>query len=382
MFAVNYEPFVKPNFLISVKICDHLQGMDQALAWAAKGMNSTSPNPRVGCVIVKRGLIIGAGHTQPVGQAHAEVQALNDARANGHDVSGSTVYVNLEPCSHFGRTPPCVDALIEAGVKRVVVAIEDPYPEVAGRGLARLRDAGIQVLAGVRPEQARELNIGFLSRFERGVPWVRMKTAASLDGKTALNNGQSQWITSQPARNDGHAWRARACAILTGIGTVQADDPQLTVRAIETPRQPRRIVVDSHLDIDPNAKVLAGGGTWIVAAQANPQKEAALRDKGAEIILLPNADGQVDLPALMRELAQRHINELHVEAGARLNGALLAQGCVDELLLYLAPSILGEAQPMFALPALENLTERHSLYFHEITQIGEDVRILARLNPR
>lgn len=356
--------------------------MDQALLWAAKAMNITTPNPRVGCIVVKHGRIIGAGHTQPVGQAHAEVQALNDARANGHDVSGSTVYVTLEPCSHFGHTPPCADVLIDAGVKRVVVAIQDPYPEVSGRGIAKLRAAGIEVICDVRTLEAREMNIGFLSRFERSLPWVRMKVAASLDGKTALNNGQSQWITSQPARDDGHKWRARACAILTGIGTVQADDPQLTVRAIETPRQPRRIVVDSQLEIDPGAKVLDGGGTWIVAAQADPQKEALLKQRGAEIILLPGADGQVDLPALMRELAKRHINELHVEAGARLNGALLAQGCVDELLLYLAPNILGDAQPMFALPALDRLTNKYSLRFHEITQLGEDMRILARINPR
>ncbi|MBS1187008.1 MAG: diaminohydroxyphosphoribosylaminopyrimidine deaminase [Burkholderiaceae bacterium] len=356
--------------------------MGQALLWAAKGMNTTTPNPRVGCVIVKQGRVIGAGHTQPVGQAHAEIQALNDARANGHDVSDATVYVNLEPCSHFGRTPPCVDALIEAKVKRVVVALKDPYPEVAGRGLDKLRAAGILVLTDVRPEEAREINLGFLSRFERGLPWVRMKLAASLDGKTALNNGQSQWITSQPARNDGHLWRARACAILTGIGTVQADDPQLTVRAIETTRQPRRIVLDSSLEIDPSAKVLDGGGTWIVAAQSNPDKEAALREKGAEIILLPGEDGQVDLKALMHELAKRHINELHVEAGARLNGALLAQGCVDEILLYLAPSILGDAQPMFALPALTNLADKHALHFRDIAQIGDDLRIIARIQPK
>ena len=225
--------------------------MQQALQLAAKGMFTTAPNPRVGCVIVKDGVVIGAGHTQPVGGNHAEIQALNDARSKGHDVRGAIVYVTLEPCSHFGNTPPCADALIQAGVGKVVAAIEDPFPLVAGNGFARLRAAGISVECGLLADEARELNMGFLSRVERGRPWVRMKVAASLDGQTALLNGQSQWITSQPARDDGHAWRARACAIMTGIGTVKEDDPQLTVRAVETPRQPRRIVLDSDLEIVP-----------------------------------------------------------------------------------------------------------------------------------
>lgn len=352
--------------------------MRQALQLAAKGLFTTAPNPRVGCVIVKDGAVIGGGHTQPVGGNHAEIQALNDARSKGHDVRGATVYVTLEPCSHYGNTPPCADALIQADIGKVVVSIEDPYPLVAGKGLARLRAAGITVECGMLADEAREMNIGFLSRIERGRPWVRLKVAASLDGKTALLNGQSQWITSQPARDDGHAWRARACAILTGIGTVQEDDPQLTVRAIYTPRQPRRIVLDSRLEISPTARVLQGGGTWMVAARANPEKEVALRDAGAEVILLPNANGQIDLAALMQELGKRMINELHVEAGAVLNGALLQAGLVDELLLYMAPSILGDARGMFALPPLDNMVDKYALKFQEVMQIGDDVRILAR----
>ena len=361
-----------------MNITDDLQGMALALQWAAKGMFSTTPNPRVGCVIVKDHQVIGAGHTQPPGQAHAEVQALRDAAARGADVRGATAYVTLEPCSHFGRTPPCADALIAAGVDRVVAAIGDPNPLVAGQGLAKLRAAGIDTLCGVLEREAHEINIGFFSRMQRGRPWVRMKAAASLDGKTALHNGQSQWITSAAARQDGHRWRARACAILSGIGTVNADNPQLNVRGLDTPRQPQRIVVDSRLQLNPQARVLDGGGTWVIAAQPNAEKEAALRARGAEIILLPNPQGKVDLPALMLELGRRQINELHIEAGYKLNGSLIREGCVDELLLYLAPDLLGDAQGLFDLPRLDSLEGRRALSFHEVTQIDSDLRILAR----
>lgn len=361
-----------------MKIANDVEGIRLALEWAAKGMFITTPNPRVGCVIVRDGRVIATGFTQPAGQAHAEVQALRDAAQRGIDVRGATAYVTLEPCSHHGRTPPCADALIAAGVARVVAAISDPNPLVAGEGMAKLQAAGIATTCGVLEDEAREMNIGFFSRMQRGRPWVRMKAAASLDGKTALHNGQSQWITSAAARADGHWWRARACAILTGSGTVNQDDPQLTVRGVDTPRQPRRIVVDSRLQISPEARVLAGGGTWIVAAQSNPEKEALLRARGAEIILLPNADGKVDMPALMAELGRRQINELHVEAGSRLNGALIAAGFVDELLLYLAPSLLGDAQGLFDLPALVSLDGQRQLSFHEVRQIGADLRILAR----
>ncbi|HWT72683.1 MAG TPA: bifunctional diaminohydroxyphosphoribosylaminopyrimidine deaminase/5-amino-6-(5-phosphoribosylamino)uracil reductase RibD [Oxalicibacterium sp.] len=364
-----------------MEIHSDVQGMRLALELAAKGMYTTTPNPRVGCVIVKDNQIIGRGFTQPAGHAHAEVQALNDVADRGFDAEGATAYVTLEPCSHHGRTPPCADALIRAKLARVVAAMRDPNPLVAGKGLARLQAAGIAVTSGVLEDEAHEMNIGFFKRMQHGQPWVRMKTAASLDGMTALHNGISQWITGEQARADGHAWRARACAILTGIGTVQEDDPQLTVRAIDTPRQPRRVVVDSRLQISPHARVLDGGGTWIVAAQSDPEKETMLRDLGHEVILLPNAEGKVDLPLLMMELGRRQINELHVEAGFKLNGSLIREECVDELLVYLAPSLLGDAQRMFNLPAAASLEQKKNLVFHEVKQIGADLRILARFTP-
>ena len=364
--------------LAGVRITDDVAGMRLALQWAERGLYTTSPNPHIGCVIVKDGIVIGAGVTQPAGQDHAEIQALKDAQRRGFDVRGATAYVTLEPCSHYGRTPPCCDALVRSGLGRVVAAMVDPNPLVAGQGLARLAQAGIAVSSGVLAGEAQELNIGFFSRMTRQLPWVRMKAAASLDGMTALHNGASQWITGEAARSDGHAWRARACAILTGIGTVRADDPQLNVRAVATPRQPRRIVVDSQLEIDPGARVLQGGGTWIVAAVTDHDREARLRDTGAEILTLPNARGKVDLPELMRELARRQVNELHVEAGTKLNGSLVREGCVDELLLYLAPTLLGDAQGMFALPALADLAGKVPLKFHEAKILGDDLRILAR----
>jgi diaminohydroxyphosphoribosylaminopyrimidine deaminase / 5-amino-6-(5-phosphoribosylamino)uracil reductase len=365
--------------MISPQSTDYNQfWMRAALDEAARAPWSTAPNPRVGCVILKDDIVIGRGCTQQVGGNHAEIEAWNDAKAKGFDIRDATVFVTLEPCSHFGRTPPCADALVRAGVARVVMAMEDPNPLVGGQGAARLRAAGIEVISGVLADEAREMNIGFFSRMQRGVPWVRMKVAASLDGKTALHNGKSQWITSAAARDDGHRWRARACAILTGIGTVNDDDPQLTVRAVDTSRQPRRIVVDSRLQIRLDARVLDGGGTWIVAARSDPDKEAQLRARGAEIILLPNANCKVDLPALMRELGKRQINELHVEAGSKLNGSLIRERCVDELLLYLAPSLLGDARGLFDLPALDSLEGKQSLAFHDVQQIGPDLRILAR----
>lgn len=352
--------------------------MQMALEWAARAMFITAPNPRVGCVIVRDGEVIGAGHTQPAGQAHAEIEALRDAEARGNDVRGATAYVTLEPCNHHGRTGPCSEALVKAGLGRVVAALTDPNPLVAGQGLARLEAAGIAVRSGVLAGAAHELNIGFFSRMQRGRPWVRLKSAASLDGMTALHSGESQWITGAEARADGHAWRARACAILTGIGTVKADDPQLNVRGVATPRQPRRIIVDSQLEIALQARVLAGGASWIVAASRNPEKEAALREAGHEVIMLPNAQGKVDLPALMLELGRRDINELHVEAGSKLNGSLIREDCVDELLVYLAPCLIGAAQGMFALAAPERLEQKRLLTFHEFKQVGADLRILAR----
>jgi diaminohydroxyphosphoribosylaminopyrimidine deaminase/5-amino-6-(5-phosphoribosylamino)uracil reductase len=344
------------------------QAMRHALEWARKAMYITTPNPRVGCVLVRDGKLIGAGHTLPPGQAHAEVQALADARAQSHAVEGATAYVTLEPCSHFGRTPPCVDALIAAGVGRVVVAVGDPNPLVGGAGLAKLRAAGIEVTSGVQEDEARELNIGFFSRMQRGRPWLRLKAAASLDGKTALHDGRSQWITSQVAR---------ACAILTGIGTVRDDDPQLNVRAVPTPRQPRRVVIDSRLEIDPAARVLHGGGTWIACAERAPEKEARLIDAGHEILFVPNARGKVDLAALMQELGRRGINEVHGEAGFKLNGSMVRERIADELLLYLAPSILGDAQGMFDLAAIPDLDAAVQLAWHDCAMVGSDLRLRA-----
>ncbi|MFZ6676082.1 bifunctional diaminohydroxyphosphoribosylaminopyrimidine deaminase/5-amino-6-(5-phosphoribosylamino)uracil reductase RibD [Undibacterium sp. Xuan67W] len=356
--------------------------MQMALELASRATIATSPNPKVGCVIVKDGQLIGQGWTQPVGQAHAEVQALRDASARGLDVRGATAYVTLEPCSHFGRTPPCANALIDAGIARVVAAVQDANPQVAGRGLRMLREAGVQVESGLLAQQAREMNIGFFKRMETGKPWVRMKVAASLDGRTALPNGESKWITASDARDDGHLWRARADAILTGIGTVLADNPQMTVRAVTTPRQPLKIVVDSQLRISPDAALLVDGSTVLVSAKEADSgflsRRQALVEKGAEILHLPGSDAHVDLSVLLLELGRRQINELHVEAGATLNGALIDQSCVDELLIYLSPKILGDGAGLFQLPELKKIAEAKQVKFHEVTQIGDTLRILAR----
>ena len=360
----------------------HEMFMRRALETIRELPSAIAPNPRVGCVIVKNGQVIGAGSTRPPGGNHAEIEALQDAARRGNDVKGAAVYVTLEPCAHYGRTPPCADALVEAGVGKVVAAVKDPDPRVAGRGLARLEAAGVEVISGVLEEEAREMNLGFFSRLQKGRPWVRIKAAASLDGRTALENGQSQWITSLKAREDGHHWRARADAILTGIGTVLDDDPQLTVRAVPVARQPRRVIVDSRLRISPQAKVLAGGGAWICCAQADKEKVARLQDAGAEVMVFPGKDGRVDLPAMMRELARREINKVHVEAGAVLSGALIEAGCADELLLYLAPALLGPGRELCCLPAQTSLVDCTRMHFREIAAIGPDCRILARFNEK
>ena len=354
--------------------------MLRALALAQRAAFHATPNPRVGCVVVRDARVLGEGFTQPPGSNHAEVEAMLDARRNGHDVRGSTVYVSLEPCSHFGRTPPCATALSEAKVARVIAAVEDPNPAVSGRGLEMLRNGGVDVRCGLLEQEAAEVNAGFFSRMTRGVPWVRLKIAASLDGKTALANGVSQWITSEDARRDGHAWRARACAVLTGIGTVQADNPQLNVRLVETSRQPLRVLIDSRLEVDPAARIFDGEGPVLVAsAVKKPAAEAALAQRGAEILYLPGDRSKVDLKALMKALAARSINEVHVEAGFKLNGSIVSAGLADELLVYFAPSLLGEAQGMLHLPALADLAQARRLKFREVAQIGDDVRRVARL---
>lgn len=351
--------------------------MARALELAARGLTTTAPNPRVGCVLVRGGEVIAEGWHERAGGPHAEAHALALA---GAAARGTTAYVTLEPCSHYGRTPPCADALIAAGVARVVAAMEDPNPKVAGTGMARLAAAGIETVVGLMEAEARELNVGFVSRMTRGRPWVRLKTAASLDGRTALNNGVSQWITGPEARRHGHGWRARACAILTGIGTVREDDPSLTVRDVPCERLPLRVVVDSRLEISPTAKVLAGGNALIFAAAPDAEKSAILATRGIEVVVLPNVAGKVDLAAMLAELARRGINEVHVEGGEKLNGSLLREGCVDELLIYQAPILIGDkARGMFGLPELSDLSGALRLSVVERRVVGADSFLRARL---
>ena len=355
--------------------------MDQALGLAEKALYLTSPNPRVGCVLVSpQGHCIGQGHTQAVGHAHAEVMALQHAKLQGHDTQGATAYVTLEPCSHHGRTPPCSDALIQARVARVVISSQDPNPLVAGQGIARLREAGIDVIMGLGQERAHEINIGFFKRMQTGLPWVRLKVAASIDGQTGLSNGVSQWITGPEARQDGHHWRARACAVLTGVGTVLQDDPLLDVRLVTTPRQPPLVVVDSQWQTPLNAALWGPvRPVWVYGAQANAEAREALTQLGAQTTLLANPSGKVDLPALLADLGQRGINELHIEAGHKLNGSWLREGLVDELLLYMAPCLLGPGQGMAQLPALEKLDAAIRLRWVDFSPIGDDLRLMARV---
>ena len=351
--------------------------MARALRLAERGLYTTTPNPRVGCVLVKDGRVVGEGWHERAGEAHAEVVALKAAAASAE---GSTAYVSLEPCSHQGRTPPCTHALVEAKVARVVAAMQDPNPQVAGKGLQKLRDAGVRVEVGLMEEQARELNIGFVSRMTRGRPWMRVKIAASLDGKTALANGVSQWIGGPDARRDGHHWRARSCAVMTGIGTLKDDDPRLTVRDVETTRQPLRIVVDSRLRITPDAKLLDGDAVLIATATQDDAKARALKVKGADVVVLPNAQGKVDLTRLTEHLAGIGINEVLVEAGINLDSALLRAGVVDELLFYFAPLLLGDAgRGMLDLGNLTRMEQRLELDIRDTRRFGPDLRVLARL---
>lgn len=360
--------------------------MLEALALAEQAVGLSDPNPRVGCVICAAdGRVIGRGHTQAAGEAHAEVMALRDAVAHGESVCGATVHVTLEPCSHHGRTTPCCEALIEAGVGRVVVALQDPNPLVAGRGLVRLRAAGIAVEDGTGGAASRELNIGFCSRMERGRPWLRLKAAVSLDGRSALANGASQWITGPEARRDGHAFRKRAGALLTGVGTVRDDDPRLDVRLVSSARQPLRVIVDSRLQTPPDARILeAPGKVLIYADTIDSARAAPLTWRGAEIIALPGTGGKVDLNALLRDLAARGINELHVEAGHKLNGSFVRAGLVDEFLIYMAPKLLGIGRELAAFGPLERLADGVALHFSSVVSLGDDLRIIARptVEPR
>jgi diaminohydroxyphosphoribosylaminopyrimidine deaminase / 5-amino-6-(5-phosphoribosylamino)uracil reductase len=399
--------------------------MRRAQQWSEAALVLSQPNPRVGCVITDReGEILGEGFTQPAGQAHAEVMALRDVASRGHSAKGAVAWVTLEPCAHVGRTPPCCEALIAAGISKVYVAQLDPNPLVAGRGVQRMHQAGMEVtvLAQDHPSAlaSKQLNIGFFSRMVRGLPWVRMKMAASLDGTTALANGQSQWITSAAAREDGQRYRARACAVLTGIGTVLADDPLLNVRAlidsprgrVPTPRQPHAVVVDSELNIATSAKILrtlgqrgqasaayaqkmvdaiAPRSVLIYHACRDEEKMGRLRALGLELTFVPDAgSGQVDLAAMLRHLASKwQVNELHVEAGHRLSGSFMRAGLVDECLLYLAPKFLGAGIGLAQLPALAQLSDlpkAQELVFESVDLIGsktdENLRIVARVRGR
>lgn len=358
--------------------------MAQALALAESGLYVPAPNPRVGCVIVKQGEVLAQGVTQAAGCAHAEVMALRNLQQKGLSCEGATVYVSLEPCSHHGKTPPCTDALIKAKPARVVIAHVDPFPVVSGRGIAALRQAGIEVTVGVLAHEALAMNAGFVSRMVRGVPYVWAKIAASMDRYTALPDGQSQWITGPEARADGHHWRARSCVVLTGIGTVKADDPQLNVRQVQTVRQPKRAVIDPKLEIPDHARLLQSEGLLLFAANPNPSRASELQARGAVIIDLAQADNpdRVDLNAVMRWLADHDINEVHVEAGAGMNGALWRAGCIDELLMYLAPTFLGHGMPMLDIPGIDQLSEADRLTFVEHGNVGPDIRLRARHTDR
>jgi diaminohydroxyphosphoribosylaminopyrimidine deaminase / 5-amino-6-(5-phosphoribosylamino)uracil reductase len=359
--------------------------MQQALAQAARAVGLSEPNPRVGCVIVSADgtRVLGEGHTQAAGQAHAEIMALRDAEAKGHPVAGATAYVTLEPCAHHGRTGPCCEALAAAGIGRVVAALPDPNPRVAGQGLARLQAAGVQVDVGPGAQQARELNIGFFSRMVRGTPWLRMKVAATLDGKTALDNGTSQWITSEAARADGHAWRARAGAVLTGIGTVLEDNPRLDVRLAPAARQPDAVIVDSRLETPLDANMFVPGRKlFIYAALQDPARQAALEARGATVVVLPGPGGKVDLAAMLRDLARREVNEVHVEAGHKLNGSLIREGLVDELLVYMAPKLVGQGRQMAHFGPLADLAQAVAFEFLSSDRVGPDLRLVARIPGR
>lgn len=349
--------------------------MARAVALARRGLWSTDPNPRVGCVIAREGAVLAEGWHERAGGPHAEVVALQRA---GESARGATAYVTLEPCSHHGRTPPCTDRLLASGVAHVVAAMADPDPRVAGSGIRVLREAGVEVDVGLLAGEAAALNPGFVSRMTRGRPWVRLKLAASLDGRTAMASGESRWISGEHARADVHRWRARSSAILTGVDSVIADDPALTARVPGAWRQPRPVVVDSRLRTPAASRVLAGGAL-VVAIEEDDARRSALEGAGAEVLALPAEADRVSLPALLRELGRREVNELLVECGPRLAGALLDAGLVDEMLLYLAPTLLGaEGRPLAHLPGVSRLAERVELDIEDVRRVGADLRIIAR----
>ncbi len=365
---------------------DHHRYMAHAIKLAHKGIYTTHPNPCVGCVIVKNDQIIGEGYHQRAGQPHAEVLALRDAN---NDAQKATAYVTLEPCSHTGRTPPCANALIEAGVSQVIIAIQDPNPQVSGKGIKKLQDAGVEVVVGVMEQQAQVLNKGFIKRMQQGLPWVRVKMAMSLDGRTAMASGESQWITATDARQDVQKYRASADAILTGQGTLLADDPSLNVRLTADDlgiqgeiRQPVRVVLDEDLQMSAQAKMLAlSGETWVYTCVDNPEKKVQLEQQGARVFKsVADKQNYLQLEPMLKDLAKREINEIHVEAGQTLTGALLEQGLVDELIIYMAPALMGSnARGLFYLPSLQRMQDRIHLEIKDIRAIGRDWRIIA--NP-
>ncbi len=363
--------------------------MLQALQLAAQGLYTTEPNPRVGCLLVKDERVIGKGWHQCAGQPHAEIEALIHC---DEDTEGATAYVTLEPCAHHGRTPPCCDALIEAKLARVVVACIDPNPQVAGGGIERMRDAGIEVDVGLFADKSQALNCGFFSRMSRGRPFVRLKMAASLDGRTALSSGESQWITSEQARQDVQHWRARAGCILTGVGTVLADDPRMTVRLSQAQMeseeygnvagllmqrpQPVLAVVDSDLRTPRTARIFERSGGVLIYSNKNK----VLSDKCEVVYHLSSSEsGQISLDGVLRDLATREVNEVHVEGGAELAGSLLREGLLDELIIYIAPHLLGaDARSLFAFTGIDNMEKRPEFVFTEVTQIGPDIRLTLR----
>lgn len=366
---------------MAVPTSQDFQWMAQALRLAGQGLYTTSPNPRVGCIIVKNNQVIGQGAHLKAGEPHAEVFALREAAAQAE---GADIYVTLEPCSHYGRTPPCVEAVIAAKPQRVIIAMQDPNPLVAGRGVAALQGQGIEVVVGVMQNEAQALNLGFVSRMTRGLPYVRTKIAASLDGRTALNNGKSQWITAEQARLDVQYWRAQSCAIITGIGTVLADNPSMTVRLENTVRQPLRVIVDSRLQTSADSKmldaeILKSSPVLIVYADDEDKRAGKLKQAGAELVCLADTANKVDLKALLQLLAQRGINEVLLEAGQGLNGAFLHAGLIDEFIFYYAPKLMGDAaKAMFAMPELTEMQQVTDLQVIDIRLVGSDVRLRAK----
>ena len=379
-----------PDLKIQTPTAADAAWMARALQLAARGLHTTGVNPRVGCVLVKNDQLIGEGWHERAGEGHAEVMALRDAARSGNDAQGATAYVTLEPCAHHGKTPPCAEALIQAGVSRVVAAMQDPNPLVAGKGFAFLQAAGIAVAAPLMAAEAEALNTGFVKRMRQGLPWVRLKMAGSLDGRSALANGQSQWITGPEARADGHGFRARAQAIVTGIGSVLADDPLLTVRGVDGPLgqcgqrvplvSPLRVVVDSQLRLPTTAKILHGG-CLVATASTDVTKIKDLEVAGAEVLCLPSEDGKINLVELLARLADRGVNEVHVEAGSTLSGAFIKADTVDELLVYIAPTLLGgDARGWFDGLNLSSLDQKITWRFQDVRRVGSDLRILLRTN--